>query len=114
MKTRKRYTSEEKTKILRDMIDNNLMISQAAEKYELHPNMIYRWKKQMFEATPETLSNIKKKANKHVTQAEKRIAELEALIAKRESLIAELVEDNINLKKKAIGDNSTRNGSSRR
>lgn len=104
MKNRKRYTSEEKTKILRDLIDNNLMISQAGEKYGLHPNIIYRWKKQMLEATPETLSTTKKKAErKQLTEADRRIAELEALLSKREALIAELVEDNINLKKRPMG-----------
>ena len=38
MKTIKWYTSKEKTKILRDIIDNNLLISAEAEKYGLLPN----------------------------------------------------------------------------
>lgn len=114
MEIRKRYTSEAKTKILRDYIDNNLMISAVAEKYGLHPNIIYRWKKQMLESAPETLSNSKKKSDKQLNNAERRITELEALLAKRESLIAELVEDNIILKKKAIGENLIRNGLNRK
>jgi len=114
MQNRKRYTSEEKTKILRDYIENNLLISAVAEKYKLSPNIIYRWKKQMFESAPESLSTTKKKSDKQLIDAEKRIAELEELVSKRESLIAELVEDNISLKKKTGGEISIRNGLSRR
>ncbi|NVN97649.1 transposase [Candidatus Nomurabacteria bacterium] len=106
MNIRKRYTSEEKTKILRDYLENNVPISDLADKYGLHPNIIYRWKKQMFETAPENLDNLsknKKKSDKQLIDSERRITELEALLAKRESLIAELVEDNIRLKKKTDG-----------
>ena len=114
MEKRKRYTIEEKTKILRDIIENNLAVSAAAEKYNLYPKMIYRWKKELFESTPEALSNTKKKNDKQLIEAELRISELEALLSKRESLIAELVEDNISLKKKSSGENLIKNGLSRK
>jgi transposase len=114
MQSRKRYTSEEKTKILRDLIDNNLLISTVAEKNGLHPNIIYRWKKQMLEGAPETLSNGKKKSDKQLQEAEKEIAELKAKLSQRDALIVELVEDNIYLKKKTGGEISTKNGLSRR
>ena len=114
MKTKKRYTSEEKTIILREHLEHNIPISELAEKYGLHPNAIYGWKKQMFEATPENLTKTKKRTAKKQIQAERRISELEALLSKREALIAELVEDNIYLKKKTSGDNSLNAGLSRR
>lgn len=114
MEKRKRYSSEEKTKILRDYIDNNLSISATCEKYQIHPNIIYRWKKQMFESAPDALSNAKKKSDKQLSYAEARIAELETLLAKREALIAEIVEDNIALKKKLNGEISTTNGLNRK
>lgn len=114
MEKRTRYSSEEKTKILRDYIDNNLTISLVCEKYQIRPNIIYRWKKQMFESAPDALSNSKKKSEKQLSSAESRIAELEALLAKREALIAEIVEDNIALKKKLNGDISIKNGSNRK
>lgn len=113
MQKRKHYTSEEKTKILRDYIENNLAISTVSDKYGLHPNIIYRWKKQMYESAPEALSQTKKKTDKLLIEAERQNAELKVLLAKRESLIAELVEDNINLKKKVFGEGLIRNGLSR-
>ena len=68
----------------------------------------------MFEATPDNLTKSHKKTEKKQVEAERRIAELEELLAKREALIAELVEDNINLKKKAVGIDLKRYGLSRR
>ena len=114
MKIKKRYTSEEKTIILREYLENHVPISDLAEKYKLHPNAIYKWKKQMYESTPDSLSKTKKHTDKQLNQAEHRILELEELLSKRESLIAELVEDNIFLKKKTSGVNLITNGLSRR
>lgn len=114
MKQKKRYTSEEKTMILREHLENQITVSDIAEQYGLHPNAIYKWKKQMFETAPENLSKSSRRTEKQQQQSERRIAELEQLLAKREALIAELVEDNINLKKKTSGVNLLRNGLSRR
>ena len=114
MKIKKRYTSEEKTMILRENLENHIAVSEIAEKYGIHPNAFYKWKKQMFEATPDNLTTTKKKADKQLIAAERRNAELEALLAKRDGLIAELVEDNIYLKKKLNGDSLTRNGLNRK
>lgn len=113
MKTKKHYTSEEKTKILREHLENHLPISDLAEKYNLHPNAIYLWKKQMYEQAPESLSKSKKSSEKQLGKAEKRIKELEELLSMRETLIAELVADNIELKKND-GVSYVRNGSNRR
>ena len=103
MKSKKRYTSEEKTIILRDHLEHNIPISELAEKYGLHPNAIYGWKKQMFEGAPKNLAKSNKRTLKKQKQAELRISELETLLSKREALIAELVEDNIYLKKRPVG-----------
>lgn len=114
MNKKKRYTSEEKTMILREYLENHVPISELADNYGLHPNAIYHWKKQMFESTPDKLTQNTKKSDKRTIEAERRIAELEALLSKREALIAELVEDNIYLKKKTSGVSLIRNGYNQR
>jgi len=115
MKKKKRYSSEEKAIILREYLENNLSLSEIAEKYEVHPNAIYQWKKKMFENAPDNLSATSSKRNdKTLATAEKRIAELEAVLSKREKLIAELVEENIDLKKKDIGGIFVKNGLNRK
>lgn len=110
MKSKKRYTSEEKTMILREHLENGETISDLAEKYSIHPNAIYKWKKQLFESAADSFSRKSKKQSQKQSMADKRIAELERLLAVRESLITELVEDNIALKKNIRGDSLTRNG----
>lgn len=114
MKTKKRYTSEEKTIILREHLENQVPISDLAEKYGVHPNAIYVWKKKMFESAPENLSSNSKKQKKRFSVQEQHIQELEKILAQRESVIAELAADNIELKKKLIGGGSIIYGSNLR
>lgn len=41
MQKRKHYTAEQKTKILRELLENNLSVSQLCEQYNVRPNDIY-------------------------------------------------------------------------
>ncbi|MDQ3020196.1 MAG: transposase [Bacteroidota bacterium] len=50
MSERKRYSAEQKVIILRDLLENNIPISQLAEKHNVHVNDIYNWKKKLFES----------------------------------------------------------------
>jgi DNA-binding Lrp family transcriptional regulator len=52
MGRRKRYTGEEKVKILREVLEDGKSVSQVAEGYGVHPNLILNWRKQLFEAAP--------------------------------------------------------------
>jgi len=103
MKKKVRYSAIEKTMILREYLENNIAISELSEKYNVHVNAIYKWKKQMFEGASLSLSQTSKSADREERASRKRIRELEEMLSKRESLIAELVEDNISLKKKSSG-----------
>jgi len=49
MGIRKRYTAEDKIKILREVLEDGKSISQVSEKYGLSPNHIFKWRKQLFE-----------------------------------------------------------------
>jgi transposase-like protein len=44
MGQRKRYTSEEKVKILREVLEDGKPVSQAAEEQGIHPNLILNWR----------------------------------------------------------------------
>ncbi|HKB86488.1 MAG TPA: transposase [Ignavibacteriaceae bacterium] len=46
---RKIYSPEQNVIIVRVLLENNVPISQLAEKYQVHPNDIYNWKKKLFE-----------------------------------------------------------------
>ena len=115
MKKKKLYTSEEKAIILREHLENQAPISELAEKYNLHPNALYLWKKQLFEQAPQSLA---RKTTSHdqakLNKQEARIAELEALLAKRENLIAELALELVEEKKRANGAVFVKSGSNRK
>jgi len=101
--------------ILREHLEKNVAVSELAEKYDLHPNIVYLWKKQLFEQAPQILVRSKAKfEERKKSSQEQRIAELEALVAKRESLISELAEEIVVLKKKSIGMDLQNNGLSRK
>jgi len=98
---RKRYTAEEKIKILREVLEDGKAISQVADHYGLHPNNIFNWRKQLFESGVQTFqikrSDISNKAE------ERKITALEDKIKQKDEVIAELAEELLGLKKKNSG-----------
>lgn len=46
MKKKKLYSSEEKAMIIREHLENKVPVSELSEKYEIHPNLLYKWQKQ--------------------------------------------------------------------
>lgn len=98
-----RLTAEKKVMILREHLDNHVPISELSEKYRVHPNAIYKWKKAMFEFAVDALSGKHKSPKAASSKDKKIIDELETTLRKRESLITEIVEDNMKLRKEAAG-----------
>ena len=103
MSKKKYYTAEEKVLILREHLENNVPISELSEKYDFHPNVIYTWRKQLFESAKEVFSGKHKNRKISVSKEESIIKKLEETLRKRESLITEIVEDNIKLRKEFDG-----------
>ena len=93
---RRKIRAEEKVKILRELLENNQNISELSEQYGVNPNLIYRWKKQLFESAVDIFEP---KQNKKESQKDREIKMLKEKLAKKESAISYLVEDNIMLKK---------------
>jgi len=101
MGKRKRYTAEEKIKILREILEEGKPLSQVADQYKLHPNNIFKWRKQLFENGVQTFqikrTDISSKAE------ERKITALEDKIKQKDEVIAELAEELLGLKKKNSG-----------
>lgn len=91
--TRKRYTSEDKVSIIREHLENNVSVPDVCEKYRIHPNLLYRWKKELFEKAVELFSKTDN------SRDIKKITELESTVNNRNEVIAELLEENLKLKK---------------
>ena len=94
MTKRKRYTAEQKVAILREHFENNIPVTDICEKYRIHHNQFYRWRKELFEVAVEGFSQ-KSSKNKH----EKVIAKFKETLKDRNEVIAELLEENLKLKK---------------
>jgi transposase-like protein len=101
MGKRKRYTAEEKIKVLRELQEDGLTISQIAEKYEIHPNCIFKWRKQHLEMGVQSFKTTRKDITNKAK--DRKIASLEDKIKHKDEVIAELAEELLALKKKNSG-----------
>lgn len=104
MKQRKHYTSEQKVMILRELLENNIPISQLAEKYEVRPNDIYNWKKKLFESAADIFTP-KVSSEKQISAEQKKIEKLQSKLKDRDEAISYLLRENIEIKKSIDGEN---------
>lgn len=100
---RKHYSPEQKVLILRELLENNVSISQLAEKYQVHINDIYNWKKKLFEGAKGTFQQ-KPSNQKQTSLEQKKIEKLESKLRDREEAIAILLKENIEIKKSINGE----------
>lgn len=98
MSQRKHYSSQDKVKILREHFEQNLTVPEICEKYRIHPNQFYQWKKIFFEKAGEVFS-----AKPHAHADNKKIEHLQNRLNDRNAVIAELLEENLKLKK-SVGE----------
>jgi transposase-like protein len=97
---RKIITAETKAEILRELLENQVSAADLSERYGVNVNSIYGWRKQLFEAAADIFSAKRERASQKEQAA---TARLEEQLRQKDTLIAELVQDNIVLKKKSNG-----------
>jgi len=101
MKAEKRkFTAEFKVQVLREHLENQVPVGKICEHHNIHPNLFYLWKKELFTGALDTFS--KKQSSK---TDEVKLSRLEEKLKDKDSLISEIVEDNLRLKKKLNGEN---------
>ena len=101
MAERKRYSAEEKSAIVLEILQDGKKVSDVAEEHGIHPNQIMLWKKQALENMAELFKTERKDITAKKEQRE--ISELKSQIAHKDSVIAELEDENMSLKKKSFG-----------
>lgn len=101
MKERRHHSPEQKTIILRELLENNIPISQVAEKHNVAINDIYNWKKRLFESAPDVF---KFKSKKQPSLDEEKINKLKEKLKNRDEAITFLLNENIELKKNLDGE----------
>ena len=100
MSKQKRFSASKKVEIIREHLENKVSISHLSEEYEVSPNLLYYWKKQLFEGALQTFGP--KRSQKQPDSQS--VKELEAKLHQRETLISEIVSENIKLKKNLNGE----------
>ena len=97
-RTRKKYSSEEKIRIILDGLRGEDSIAELCRKEGINPNVYYKWSKDFLEAGKKRLSgDIKREAS--TTEVHKMKDENHDL----KQLVAELSLENRMLKKSLIG-----------
>jgi len=97
-KTRRRFTPEEKFNIVKQVLGKARTVSEVSEEYGVHPNQYYRWQAEFFEAA---LSGFREKSQGRTKAAEDRtLKKMEHELVRMKEVVAEVVSENIELKKK--------------
>ena len=91
---RQRLSAEAKVSILREHLENHVSVADICEKHRIHPNQFYQWKKLFFENAAELFAKKKSKNHRDNDQAQ-----FEAKLRDRNEVIAELLQENLKLKK---------------
>ena len=94
-KKRRYFSAEEKVAIIREHLVGKVSAADICDKYELHPNMLYKWQKEFFENGANAFKSPKKK-----NSDKQKIADLEEKIRYKDGVIVELLQDHITLKKR--------------
>jgi len=53
---RRRFSAEFKARVAREALKERKTIAELAAEYDVHPNQISQWKKQLLDALPEVFS----------------------------------------------------------
>ena len=97
-KTRKKYSAEEKVRIVLEGLRGEEKIAELCRREGIHQNMYYKWSKEFLEAGKQRLvGDTKREADSQ---------EVEAMRSENEQLkavVAELLLKNRNLKKSLLG-----------
>jgi transposase len=76
MPKRKYYSASQKAHIALEILKEEKTISQIASEYGVHPNVLYRWKKQAQENLPRLFEDENKSERDRQSEHERQVNEL--------------------------------------
>lgn len=94
-KERRHWSADEKIKLLRRHLIENVPISKICEDARLAPSLFHRWQEQLFQNAALALEGKRPERS----QDQQRIEKLESKIRQKDEVLAELMAEHISLKK---------------
>jgi len=76
MPTRKHFTASQKAQIALEILKEEKTVNQIASEYGVHPNVLYRWKKQALENLPRLFEDENKGERAGQAEHERQVNEL--------------------------------------
>jgi transposase len=94
--TRRRFSPDEKVRILREHLLEHTPVSDLCDKYEIKPSQYYSWQKLFFENGAEAFISKRQTPSK---VKDNQIEQLKNQLAHKDEIIAEVAEAFVTLKK---------------
>jgi len=95
-KAKRAFTGEEKLRILEEARQPGTSVAEFLRRHQVDQGTFYRWEKQAKEAPRAALDG---RRPRRENDAEREIEQLRAEVEKKSRIIAEVVEENLELKK---------------
>ena len=93
-----RYTVEEKMRILEEARQPNTTVAEVLRRYGVDPATFYRWEKRAKQGMREALNGAARKRKSKQGEVER----LKRDVERKSRIIAEVVEENLEMKKKRL------------
>jgi transposase-like protein len=94
---RRHFSPEQKVAIVKQHLVDGVPISDLCDRHHIQPTQFYQWQKQLFENGSSAFERKTKSAGP--TPAERQVEALRAKLITKNEVIAELLEENVHLKK---------------
>jgi transposase len=94
---RRYFSPQQKVAIVKQHLVDDVPISDLCDEHHIQPNQFYQWQKQLFENGAGAFERKTKASGP--TPAERQVEALRAKLATKNEVIAELMEENVLLKK---------------
>lgn len=94
-RAKRAFTAEEKLRILEEARQPNTAVAEVLRRHQVDAATFYRWERQAKEGMKEALEGRKRDAKSQ----EREIERLRAELARKSRIIAEVVEENLDLKR---------------
>jgi transposase len=94
---RRHFTGQQKAAIVKAHLVDRVPISDLCEKHQIQLAQFYQWQKQLFENAEAAFERKNQPAGP--SPQDRKIAQLEAKLATKNEVIAELMEENVKVKK---------------